>query len=425
MRRILNALGDLLLTALAAVGTLCILATAAALVGGVSLIMFSTGSMSPTIAAGSVALVRPVAAADVRVGDIVTVERNGRLPVTHRVRAIGPSSGALRVLTLRGDANDADDLETYRVASVRLVMFSVPGTATVVASLGRPAVLGGITAAATLLVLWAFWPRSGRARVERAPRRLQRAPSRAVQVPRRAGLPDTTAALAAKAPPRRAGVGPIHAGHLPKRVAGLAIGFVLLGLACSLPSAPPAQAQTVERVIRGRVITLVSVGDHAAMAQLTPGRPVAWQVGVMSDPVEPGQIDLSLRTAGVPRAQGIVLRVDRCAERWRDDACESGAQRVLDEGPASRFLDDPFDLGRLATGSQRWLLISAWLPADRPTASGAGARVTVTATGFGERVSDDSGELPQTGSTAARGLLVAALAATLAGVAIVLRRSNA
>ncbi|MDD9205229.1 S26 family signal peptidase, partial [Georgenia sp. 10Sc9-8] len=74
-----------LLTVAAAGGALCLLAVAAALVLDVSMIMFRTGSMAPSIPTGSLAVVREVPAKDVAVGDVVTVDRPGRLPVTHRV----------------------------------------------------------------------------------------------------------------------------------------------------------------------------------------------------------------------------------------------------------------------------------------------------------------------------------------------------
>lgn len=60
---------------------------------------------------------------------------------------------------MRGDANDVEDPEPYEVETVRTVLFSVPGLAQVIVAMSNPLVLGGITIAATLLVVWAFWPR--------------------------------------------------------------------------------------------------------------------------------------------------------------------------------------------------------------------------------------------------------------------------
>ncbi|WP_431805467.1 signal peptidase I [Microbacterium paraoxydans] len=166
-----RALGDALLWLAAAAGVVCIVLVLLAATAQITLILFRTGSMSPTIPAGSVAVVQRVPASAVEVGDVVTVDRPGDLPVTHRVTSVQQGSTAEeRVLTLRGDANAADDPFPYAVTSVRTVLFAVPGLATVIVALGHPVVLGGLTVAATALVVWAFWPRSPRrARSEGGP----------------------------------------------------------------------------------------------------------------------------------------------------------------------------------------------------------------------------------------------------------------
>lgn len=155
-------LGDLALWIAAAAGVVCIVLVILAVTANITLILFRTGSMSPTIPAGSVAVVQRVDAAQVQVGDVVTVDREGELPVTHRVTSINPgASDPERIITMRGDANATDDPFPYTVTSVRTVLFSIPGIATVIAGMGDPWVLGGLTAGATVLVIWAFWPRSG------------------------------------------------------------------------------------------------------------------------------------------------------------------------------------------------------------------------------------------------------------------------
>lgn len=156
---------DALLWIAAVAGVICIVLVVLAFTAQITLIMFRTGSMSPTIPAGSVAVVQRVPASDIGVGDVVTVDRAGELPVTHRVTTIQPGATEQeRIITMRGDANASDDPFPYTVTSVRNVLFSVPGIATVVAGMGNPLVLGGLTLAATTLVVWAFWPRSGRHR---------------------------------------------------------------------------------------------------------------------------------------------------------------------------------------------------------------------------------------------------------------------
>ena len=167
-------LGDVLLTLAALAGTVCIVLVVLAYLFDITLIMFRTGSMAPTIPSGSVAVVQRVPAASLDVGDVVTVDREGQLPVTHRITSIDPGASAdERVITMRGDANEQDDVAPYAITTARIVLFSVPGIAPLIASFGDPRVLGGLSIGAALLVGWAFWPRRAdgaeRAREELAP----------------------------------------------------------------------------------------------------------------------------------------------------------------------------------------------------------------------------------------------------------------
>ncbi|GAA5147678.1 hypothetical protein GCM10025768_08240 [Microbacterium pseudoresistens] len=159
-----SVLADLLLWVAAIAGVICLVLVILAFSANITLIMFRTGSMAPTIPTGSVAVVQRIPASEIAVGDVVTVDRQGELPVTHRVRSVEPgSTDAQRVIVLRGDANVDDDPFPYTVESVRIVRFAIPGLAPVIVTLGNPFVLGAITIAAAGLVGWAFWPReSGR-----------------------------------------------------------------------------------------------------------------------------------------------------------------------------------------------------------------------------------------------------------------------
>ena len=77
-------------------------------------------SMAPALPAGSVAVVQPVAASNVEVGDIIahrSISEQGPL-VTHRVISVINQEGSL-VFQTRGDYNEEPD--TNRVASTRLV----------------------------------------------------------------------------------------------------------------------------------------------------------------------------------------------------------------------------------------------------------------------------------------------------------------
>lgn len=163
-------IADMLLWIAAVGGVICIVLVVLALTAQITLIMFRTGSMSPTIPAGSVSVVQRVPASAISVGDVVTVDRVDELPITHRVTSVEPGATPdERIITMRGDANAQEDPFPYTVTSVRIVLFSVPGIATVIVGMGNPYVLGVLTLAATTLVVWAFWPRAERA--ERAERR--------------------------------------------------------------------------------------------------------------------------------------------------------------------------------------------------------------------------------------------------------------
>ena len=157
MNRLASRVGNALLWLASIAGVACIALVLLSMLFHVTLIMFKTGSMSPTIPTGSLAVVRQIPATDIRVGDVVTVDRDGALPVTHRVTSVS-GSGDSRQITMRGDANPVDDPAPYDVTSVRVVVASVPHLASVVVWMSNPFVLGGIAIAAGLLVTWSFWP---------------------------------------------------------------------------------------------------------------------------------------------------------------------------------------------------------------------------------------------------------------------------
>ncbi|MFJ6415584.1 signal peptidase I [Paeniglutamicibacter sp. NPDC091659] len=158
-RRTLHAIGDGFLWLAAIGGFICIGLVIAASVFNISLIMFKTGSMSPTIPAGSVALVREIPASEVGIGDIITVDRPGNLPVTHRVTDIKAVDNGQWSLSMKGDANEQPDPLPYEVVTVRQTLGHVPGLAPVIVSMGSPWVLGSLTLCAAALVTGVFWPR--------------------------------------------------------------------------------------------------------------------------------------------------------------------------------------------------------------------------------------------------------------------------
>ncbi|WP_219995854.1 signal peptidase I [Schumannella soli] len=302
-----SALVDVVLWIAAAGGAVCLAAVVAATVFHATVIMFSTGSMSPTIPAGSAALVQQIPAADAKVGDVVTVERpGGLLPITHRVVGIEAPEGraaAVREITLRGDANAAADPAPYRVEQVRIVRFAVPGLAHVVVWFGNPLVLGGLTIGAAVLVTWAFWPRRRPGDDEPA------------------SQPAPTAADEKRA----------HAG------AALAAVLVTAGAATLIPfvAPAPAAAEPLETVVRGDHIQLVSIADVDAVQSMAPGTSADWQVGVSTyDDSNVGRLHLGLGLDSDP-ARAADLRVDvrGCDVRWTADGCATGAMDFLADVP--------------------------------------------------------------------------------------------
>jgi len=155
---------DVALWTLGIIGLISLLAAVAAYIWGYSIILFSTGSMSPTIPAGSAALVQRVPASEVQVGDVVTVDRQDALPITHRVTSITQGTGPSKtyIITMKGDANEVEDVSPYQVSEVRRVVFSVPGVARPIDRLHEPWLLAVLTGIAAILVTWAFWPRRHR-----------------------------------------------------------------------------------------------------------------------------------------------------------------------------------------------------------------------------------------------------------------------
>lgn len=160
VRRMWSRLEEAFLSLLAVLGVVCIAATIAAFALNISLIMFKTGSMSPTIPAGSLAVVKQIPASDIRVGDITTVSRGeGMLPVTHRVVSVTQVGGATYSIEMQGDANATPDSRPYEVTQVKKVLWHIPGLAYAVSTVSQPIYMVGISVAASLLVVWAFWPR--------------------------------------------------------------------------------------------------------------------------------------------------------------------------------------------------------------------------------------------------------------------------
>ncbi|MGD7001574.1 signal peptidase I [Corynebacterium halotolerans] len=161
-RSVFGWVGEILLTILSIFGVVCVAAVIAAWVFGVNIMMFKTGSMAPGIPAGSVALVREIPAAEADIGNVITVQRPGQLPITHRVISNEPDPAGGpedRIIEMKGDANPQPDPVDYRVSEVQLLFWSQPEWGHTFARLADPKTLAIVTMLAALVVTWAFWPR--------------------------------------------------------------------------------------------------------------------------------------------------------------------------------------------------------------------------------------------------------------------------
>ncbi|WP_437582596.1 signal peptidase I [Paramicrobacterium sp. CJ85] len=363
----------MLLNVAAVAGVICIVLVALSVVFHISLIMFKTGSMTPTIPQGSVAVVREIPASDIAVGDVVTVDREGKLPITHRVTSV-EGSGDTRTITMKGDANPTEDASPYTVSHVRIVLASAPHLATVIVWFSNPLILGALTLAASALVTWAFWPREQH---RSRPRRRAR-----------------------------------HARNA-------AVFAVLIGGA-GLAVMPSGAAHAADSVVHGDHITITTVGDAEAMAAMAPNVPVEWQVGVTVHGPGDGNAVVDLSTDG-----DLTLNVDirACSVRWVGDGCPGEEESVTDVSQLTGAQTN-VDLLGMPTSEERWLRFVATLP----TESHGTMTVDVRVTAHGESVSGSSeaSTLPRTGTNAwpAIGLAIGAIVVGLiiAGIASHSRR---
>ncbi len=369
---------DGVLWTLGGLGLLSVLAAVAAHVWGFSIVLFSTGSMTPTIPAGSAALVRLQPATSFHVGDVTTVERKDLLPITHRIISIKPVAGQpeAREITMRGDANELEDPSPYLITQGRIVLASVPGIANLFQGMRNPLLMAGLTLLAGLLVGWAFWPRQAR----------------------------KASVVAA---------------------AAIVAGTSMLG-------ATDAQAAESEHEVIGRHMVLTVISDTAKMSAMLPGLPVFWQVGVTTRSEEEGALHIGLSLApGEVDADALTVDVMACPQRWRGETCSGMPQTWVSATSLSRaFLPathaDAREFAVTPAGTPVWILVRATLNREAPEVR---ATMKVTAWGGGEvveAVSDDNGGgstggnggLAHTGSTGTFETLALAGAAVISGLVV-------
>lgn len=158
---------DALLASLGVLGALTLIWLAVSAILSLSIIVFITGSMSPTMPTGAAAVVQRVAAADLEVGDVVTVlKEDGETPVTHRIVEIDDVTGrpSARELTLRGDANSFVDSTHYIVEEAPRVLVSAPHVGWAIIWAKSPAVSIALAVGLAVTIAWALWPSASRPR---------------------------------------------------------------------------------------------------------------------------------------------------------------------------------------------------------------------------------------------------------------------
>ncbi|SDS29054.1 S24/S26 family peptidase [Microlunatus soli] len=146
---------EVALTLGAALGLLCLLGAVATPLFGIRLLVFQSGSMSPTIGTGGAAVTRTVPAGDLERGDIVSVTSSDGTRVTHRITDVTHNGDRAR-LTLRGDANSGPDRERYTVTSADRVIWHADGLGYLLRTLASPYVIFVAGGAALGLLVLAF-----------------------------------------------------------------------------------------------------------------------------------------------------------------------------------------------------------------------------------------------------------------------------
>jgi len=106
-------------------GLACIAFAIVALAFGLTPLIVQSGSMEPTVTTGSLLVTQTTPAADLKRGDVVTVPRQDRTLVTHRIVQV-TLRGDTATLRLKGDANDAIDPQAYRVKEAGKKVVAIP-----------------------------------------------------------------------------------------------------------------------------------------------------------------------------------------------------------------------------------------------------------------------------------------------------------
>ena len=142
MTRAVRILGDVLVWLLAVLGLVGALVWGAAKAGLIQPLVVISGSMEPAIMTGDLLVDRPHPTAELEPGDIASIrsEVTGAI-ITHRVVGVEEAPDGSWLVTLKGDANEAQDGEAYELGdTVWQPAVRVPGAGTFVMTLTKPSV---------------------------------------------------------------------------------------------------------------------------------------------------------------------------------------------------------------------------------------------------------------------------------------------
>lgn len=361
--RLATRLVDFGLTLLAIGGSICLVLVVLGIALNISIMMFRTGSMSPTITAGSIAFVKEIPAGEIAVGDIVTVQqKESELPVTHRVIEIQEiRDDGVAVFRMQGDANDTADVQPYSVPTVKRVFISVPGIAPVIQWFTSPYLLGGLTLGAAGLVVWAFWPRDEGA---------EDAETRVLK-------------------PQQGGV------------QSLAVPLLLFASVTAFMPSEVSGEQSVR--IAGQHLQMESL-PSAEMKKMSPGSSASWVVDIWSEAPDDGTIELSIMS-GPDQSDAMLpltLAVTNCAvqpELSLASGCPDGSP-----WETKHFKAADFNAGKerkivafSASAKQRVVITGHLATNSAKAVQDASASIWLSASGAGETIStspDDTPDIP-------------------------------
>ncbi|SFH27402.1 hypothetical protein SAMN05216274_102240 [Cryobacterium levicorallinum] len=176
-----------------------------------------------------------------------------------------------------------------------------------------------------------------------------------------------------------------------------------------------AVIQTVTTVSEPGILELTSSLPHDAVLDLTPGKPVYWQIGAALTQDLTGSLVLEIRKSGdlATNGRGLILVIDRCSEPWTNlettPRCTNEREHVLVATP----LDDNssvsgiYDLAGISEARGKYLLVALSLNVASEAAGndlmGLSGEVGIGLTAAGDNSSTGPAIKPPGGSYSAGG----------------------